>query len=55
MIEDNNDNDNDNYDDDYDSDNDDDDDSDRDSHDEITLKEINNNFKKIDDHHLKTK
>ena len=54
MIEDNNDNDNDNYDDDYDSNND-DDDSDRDSHDEITLKEINNNFKKIDDHHLKTK
>ena len=54
MIEDNNDNDNDNYDDDYDSDND-DDDSDRDSHDEITLKEINNNLKKIDDHHLKTK
>ena len=48
MIEDNNDNDNDNYDDDYDSDND-DDDYDRDSHDEITVKEINNNFKKIDE------
>ena len=39
VNEDNNDNDNDNDDDDYDSDND----------DEITVKEINNNFKKIDE------
>ena len=39
VNEDNNDNDNDNDDDDYDSDND----------DEITVKEINNNSKKIDE------
>ena len=39
VNEDNNDNDNDDYDDDYDSEND----------DEITVKEININFKKIDE------
>ena len=47
VNEDNNDNDNDDYDDDYDSDNDDVYDSDND--DEITVKEININFKKIDE------
>ena len=47
VNEDNNDNDNDDYDDDYDSDNDDVYDSDND--DEITVKEININFKNSDE------